>query len=64
MKKVVQLNEKTSNPDFTGCFMIVDEFKSWGVQGYIQIPGQGVAYYRAENGTYDIIGDTSFYLSE
>lgn len=36
------------DPVFGGCFMIVTEVKPWGVQGYVQIPGEkgGQAYYR------------------
>lgn len=35
---------------FGGCFMIVTELYSWGVQGYVQIPGEkgGQAYYRCK----------------
>lgn len=35
---------------FRGCFMVVTEVKSWGVQGFISIPTgpemPGAAYYR------------------
>lgn len=31
---------------FGGCFLLVTEAKSWGVQGFVQIPGGGQAYYR------------------
>lgn len=38
------------NPDhddiFGGCLMIVTEPKEWGAQGYIQVPGEGFAFYR------------------
>ena len=40
------------NPDhdevFGGCLMIVTEPKSWGAEGYVQIPGKGEAYYRCD----------------
>ncbi len=55
---IVQLDpEKTGNPAFSGCLMIVTEVKGWGVQGYVQALGDrskpgGQAYYRAENGTF------------
>jgi hypothetical protein len=61
---VVQLNEKT-DPMFIGCFMTVTEVKDWGVQGYIQIPGEsaGQAYYRAKNGTFEWMGSTEFIIA-
>lgn len=57
---IVQLDpEKTKNPMFAGCLMVVTEIKSWGVQGYVQGLGSngisgGQAYYRAEHGTFEI----------
>lgn len=32
---------------FGGCLMMVTEPGSWGAQGYFNIPGKGLAYYRA-----------------
>lgn len=58
---VVQLDpEKTGNKMFAGCFMVVSEVKSWGVQGYVQSLGEngepgGQAYYRAVWGTFERI---------
>lgn len=55
---IVQLDpEKTGNPMFAACLMVVTEMKSWGVQGYVQTTGQngkpgGQAYYRAKFGTF------------
>jgi len=34
---------------FGGCIMTVTEEKEWGAQGYVKIPGQGLAYYRLKN---------------
>ncbi len=51
---VVQISPfDPSNPMFGGCFMVVTELKSWGVQGYVQALGKdgepgGQAYYRAK----------------
>lgn len=52
--KVGQVVQIAPQPDadddvFGGCFMIVTEPKSWGAQGYVQIPGKGQAYYRCES---------------
>ena len=50
---IVQLDpDNTVNPMFSGCFMVVTEIKSWGVQGYVPSLGDkgkpgGLAYYRA-----------------
>lgn len=61
---VVQLNEKTENKSFIACFMVVTEIKDWGVIGYVSVPGKGAAYYRAKSGTFDLIGETNFVLSQ
>lgn len=44
---VVQINAE-HDPCFGACFMVVTEVKSWGVQGYVKVPGAdgGDAYYR------------------
>lgn len=46
---VVQIDPQ-SDDMFGACFMIVSEVKTWGAQGYIQVPGKGEeggrAYYR------------------
>lgn len=50
---IVQLSpEKAKNRMFAGCFMVVTQLKSFGVQGYVQGLGSagepgGRAYYRA-----------------
>ena len=31
---------------FGAALLVVSEVKSWGVQGYVQVPGRGQAYYR------------------
>jgi hypothetical protein len=52
--EIVQLDpERTKNPMFAGCFMVVTEPKTWGAQGYVQGLGEdmkpgGQAYYRAK----------------
>jgi len=59
---VVQLNPITCrNPMFAGCFLIVTEVKTWGVQGYVQALGEddkpgGQAYYRAKFDEFIKIG--------
>jgi hypothetical protein len=56
---IVQLDpEKTTNPAFAGCLMIVSEVHTWGVMGYVQSVGEtrttgpSRAYYRAAKGTF------------
>ena len=64
MNAVVQLNERTENKSFIACFMVVTEVKTWGVIGYVTIPGKGAAYYRAKSGTFDLIGETDLVLQQ
>lgn len=45
---------------FGGCFMLVTEPKSWGAQGYFEIPGKGRAYYRCEYENMDYIGKAAW----
>lgn len=65
---IVQLDpDKTENPMFRGCMMIVTEIKSWGVQGYVQSLGTdgkmgGQAYYRAETGTFEVVGSAAWII--
>ena len=53
---VIQVNECVGNCNWTGCLMIVDEVKDWGVQAYLHIPMQGDAYLRLKHGEYEVIG--------
>jgi len=55
---IVQLNPQKHihhNGFWAGNFMLVTEVKSWGVQGYAKCP-DGDAYYRAKNGTFEVVG--------
>jgi hypothetical protein len=67
---VVQINpEKATNLAFGGCFMIVTEVKSWGVQGYVQAFGTrekigGQAYYRAKFDEIKYVGRAVFEIKE
>lgn len=58
---VVQIDPE-HDPKFGGCFMVVDELKSWGVQGYVQIPGHrgGQAYYRCPFESMAFIGQAEW----
>lgn len=70
VNEIVQLDpEKTSNPMFRGCLMVVTEIKSWGVQGYVQSLGQdlemgGQAYFRAPFGTFERTGGVAPWVIE
>ena len=66
---IVQLDpEKTINPAFRACLLIVSDVKAWGVQGYVQILGAnrgeigGQAYYRAETGTFEPTGGKAVWV--
>lgn len=52
---VVQVNE--NGPEgWIGCFVQVSEVKSWGVQGWVQVPKSGSAYIRLPFEQIDLIG--------
>jgi hypothetical protein len=53
---VVQLNENAAE-GWVGCFLQVSEVKSWGVQGWVQIPKGGSAYLRPTWEQMDYIGE-------
>ena len=66
---VVQLNpETTENKAFAGCFMVISEVKTWGVQGYVQSLGDtrdkmgGQAYIRANFGSFESTGGRAVWL--
>ena len=52
---VVQIDPEHDPECFGGSLLIVTEVKSWGVQGYVDIPGEGQAYYRV---AFDKIANT------
>lgn len=62
---VVQINPDLAatenNLMFAGCFMVVQEIRTWGVQGYVLIPRDrktwpGAAYYRAKWDQIKLVG--------
>lgn len=68
---VVQLSpEATGNRAFAGCFLVVTDVYSWGVQGYVPNLGEsrdtpgGLAYYRAEWATVEPTGGKAVWLAE
>ncbi len=67
---IVQLDpEKTANPMFRGCMMVVTEVKPWGIQGYVQGLGEnmqpaGQAYYRAKTGTFEATGGRAVWMAK
>lgn len=62
---VVQINP-AHDARFGGCFLLVEEVKSWGVLGFVQIPGNaeqgGQAYYRLPWNGGDYVGKAVFIL--
>ena len=56
VNSVVQINE--NNVDgWTGCLVQVTEIKTWGVQGYVQIPKGGPAHIRLNWNQIEYIGE-------
>ena len=60
---VVQIRPN-ERENFGGCFMVVEEVKSWGLMGYCQVPAGGVAYYRVRAPDYYRIGRAEWLLEE
>lgn len=60
---VVQINEKGAE-GWIGCLVQVSEVKTWGIQGYINIPMQGDAYIRLEWDKIDYIGQATLIHQE
>lgn len=56
--EVIQVNETI--PEWTGCLMIVDEVKQWGVVAGMRVPGKGTAYLRLKHDQYERIGRAAF----
>lgn len=50
--------------DWSGCYVTVTEVKTWGIQGFVQIPKQGQAFIRLRNDEFEKIGEASFILVE
>lgn len=55
---IVQITDE--NNEWFACLLIVDEVKTWGIQGYIKIPRSGLSYYRIENGKFEKVGKAIF----
>lgn len=47
----------TEDHHWTGSIAIVSEVRGWGVQAYVPLPQQGLAYVRATSGQFAVIGD-------
>lgn len=41
---------------WAGCLVVVDEVRSWGIQGFVQIPQGGQAYIRLKTGDFEPTG--------
>ena len=62
---VVQIAPDESNPGlFGGCMLIVSELKSWGVQGYVRIPGKGDSYCRPRWEQMAYVGESAWGRSD
>lgn len=62
---VVQLDpDLVRNKALAACFMVVEEVKDWGVQGYVRVPGETRddfprrIYYRADHTEYERVGES------
>jgi len=50
---------QVTNVDHTWfpCLIVVDEVKSFGIQGYITLPEKGNAYIRLKKKDYEYVGE-------
>lgn len=62
---VVQINPD-SDEVFGGCFLIVEEVKPWGFQGYTEIPGKdrGIFHYRVNREDCSRVGPSFWAMTE
>lgn len=49
---------------WSGCLVTVTEVKTWGIQGFVQIPMKGQAFIRVNENDYEKIGTAVFVLNE
>lgn len=52
---VVQINEN-GQEGWVGCLVQVSDVRNWGVQGWVQVPEEGLAYIRLKWEEIDYIG--------
>ena len=48
--------------EWVGCLVVVTEVKTWGIQGYVQVPMQGAAYVRLKNEDFEKVGEAVYTL--
>ena len=60
---VVQITYEP-NLNFSACFMIVEEVESWGVRGYVIMPGIKIAHYRAKYKDITLIGRAKYIMND
>ena len=62
---VVQINPDNDEV-FGGCFLVVEEVKSWGFQGYCSMPGKdgGVFHHRVKREDCSRVGPAFWKLTE
>lgn len=56
VNSVVQINEN-GQQGWIGCLVQVTELKSFGIQGYVEVPMQGKAFIRLSWDDFDFIGE-------
>lgn len=65
---VVQIVPEYKNAGWCGSFVLVEEIKQWGIQGFVhQVKSSnefGRAYIRLNWGDFEVIGAAKFTLSD
>ena len=62
---IVQITNKEHN--WFPCLIIVDEVKTWGIQGYLVVPTNdskpnSTAHTRIETADFELVGTAKFHL--
>ena len=63
VNSIIQVNEN-GQKRWISCLIQVSELKTWGIQGWAQIPMQGSAYIRLKWDQIDYIGEAIMRLKE
>lgn len=45
-----------------GCLAVVSEVKEWGVQAYVPVPMEGLAYTRLKHDEYELVGAHAVFI--
>lgn len=53
-----------ADDEWRGCLAVVDEVKSFGMQGFVQIPFKGQAWIRKNSEDFVVVGSLAGYIQD